>query len=276
MTAPAWTARTFGPIPETWPQRGHWTAEWMTIDEETWFTRITPHGDPALPAIVMLHGLVVSGTYFRPVSHYLDERYTIYIPDLPGYGRSPSRRTWTLASLTTRLAAWMDAHELQKAVIVGNSLGCQMGTLLAKTRPDLVAGLVLVAPTVDPEVRNGLHLMWRGALDVPREKQSLWTVWVPDLIRAGIRRALTALQQTMVDGRDQLARLDEVEQPALLIGGERDPIAPPRWVNDMARRMPNARAIILPGSPHAMNYSSPRDLARAIDTVIQGRVNDTP
>jgi pimeloyl-ACP methyl ester carboxylesterase len=234
----------------------------MTIEGETWFTRITPHGDPDLPPIVMLHGLVVSGTYFRPVAEYLDSQYTIYVPDLPGYGRSPSNRTWTLASLVTRLATWMDAHELRQAVIVGNSLGCQMATLLARTRADLVGGLV--------------HMMWRGALDVPRERQSLWTVWVPDLFRAGARRALTALHQTMVDGRDQHDRLGEVEQPALIIGGERDPIAPQRWVNEMACCMPNARALILPGSPHAMNYSSPRQLARAIDTVIQGRVHDMP
>lgn len=275
MTQPPWTARTFGSLPEAWPDRDRWTAEWMTIDEETWFTRIAPHGDPDLPPIVMLHGLVVSGAYFRPVADYLDTRYTLYVPDLPGYGHSRSTRTWTLASLVLRLAGWMDAHGLHRAVIVGNSLGCQLATLLAVARPDLVGGLVLVAPTVDPEVRNGVHLMLRGALDIPRERQSLWSVWLPDLFRAGARRALTILHQTMVDGSHQLDRLGEVQQPALLIGGERDPIVPPRWVNEMTRRMPNARAIILPGSPHAMNFSSPRDLARAIDTVIQGRAHNS-
>ena len=82
------------------------------------------------------------------------------------------------------------------------------------------------------------------------------------------------LRQTMHDGEEQLGRLGAVQQPTLVIGGERDPIAPPRWVTEMASRMPNARAIILPGSPHAMNYSSPIKLAIAVDMVIQNRMHD--
>jgi len=274
MMSPPWAARTFGKMPEVWLPAGAWMAEWMTLDDETWFTRFTESGDPAQPPIVMVHGLIVSGSYFRPVAAVLERQYTIYVPDLPGYGRSITPRSWSLPSLTARLAAWMDAHALHGAILMANSLGCQIATLLAVTRPDLVRGMVLVAPTLDPDVRNGIHLMLRAALDVPRERQSLWSVWIPDLLRAGPRRALMMLGQTLEDGRTQLTRLPDVRQPTLLIGGERDPIVPPEWVHEMANRMPQARAMILPGCPHAMNYSSPRVLARAIDTVIQNHLHN--
>lgn len=275
MAEPAWTTRTLGALPESWPLTHRWVGEWMTIDDETWFSRISPDGDPDVPPLVLVHGLVVSGSYFRPVARFLDANYRIYIPDLPGYGRSPSKRMWTVPSITQRLADWMDAHDLRDCVLVGNSLGCQIITLLATTRPDLVRGMVLVAPTLDPAVRNGIHLMLRGALDIPRERRTIWGVWIPDFLRAGPRRALMMLHQTMRDGDAQLDRLGDVHQPALVVGGGRDPISPPEWVQEMANRMLNARALILDGCPHALNYSSPRNLARAIDTVIQGNIDES-
>ena len=263
-----WSARQWGAMPERgWPAR-EWVAEWMTVGDDRWFARLAPEGEPGLPPIVMLHGLVVSGAYFRPVASYLDRRYRLAIPDLPGYGRSMAGRPLALERLTARLADWMDLHAFRPAVLVGNSLGCQVATLLAVRRPELVAGLVLVAPTMDPAIRGPIHIMWRGALDIPRERQSLWSIWLPDLARAGPRQALTLLGEGLADA--QLDRLPCVRQPALVVGGERDPIAPPAWVRDMASRMPAARPLVLPGSPHAMNYSSPRALARTIDTAVTG------
>lgn len=273
MSEPQWVSRIFGALPKSWPLIHGWTGEWMTIRGETWFARIAPRGNPGNPPIVLIHGLVVSGAYFRPLAALLEDRYPIYIPDLPGYGRSKSPRTWDVPSLAIHLADWMDKHGLGGSVLVGHSLGCQVVTMLAIMRPDLVRGMVLAAPTVDPEVRNGLHLMLRGALDIPREKQSLWSIWIPDLLRAGIRHSLSMLHLTMAD--KQLERLGDVKQPALVAAGEHDPIVPPRWVHEMAKRMPNACARILAGCPHAMTYSHPHALAGAIDAVIQEWIRET-
>jgi pimeloyl-ACP methyl ester carboxylesterase len=113
-------------------------------------------------------------------------------------------------------------------------------------------------------------MMVRGAMDIPRERQSLWRIWIPDLLRCGPRRGLATLVLSWRD--EQVARLPGIVAPALIVGGERDPIAPPRWIEEMAVCLPRSRALILPGSPHAMNYSRPRDLARAIDTAVSGYV----
>lgn len=274
MSNPGWSTRVLGAVTRLWPLSHRWTGEWMTIGGETWFARIAAHGDPANPPIVMIHGLIVSGTYFHPLAAHLDDRYTIYVPDLPGGGRAKSSRTWDVPSLAIHLANWMDAHDLSGSILVGHSLGCQIATMVAIIRPDLVRGMVLVAPTVDPEVRNELHLVLRGLLDFPRERQSIWTIWIPDFLRAGPRHSLSMLHLTMVD--NQLDRLGDVHPPALIVGGERDPIAPPRWVHEMAGRMPNARALILAESPHAMIYSMPRELAGVIDATVQEWIGAAP
>ena len=66
---------------------------------------------------------------------------------------------------------------------------------------------------------------------------------------------------------DQIARLGKLDVPVVVVGGGRDPIAPPGWVTAMASDIPGGRAVIVPGAPHAMNYTSPRRLARIIRAV---------
>lgn len=261
ITAHTWTAA----LPD-WRGEHRWYGEWATIDGERWFARIAPGTDPTLPPVVMVHGLIVSGAYFRPVAEIADPRYTIAIPDLPGVGRTDSTARWTVARWSHHLAGWMDAHGFRDAILVGNSLGCQIATQLAVTRPELVRSLVLIAPTLDPSIHGPFQVIGRGMRDIPRERPSIWTVWIPSFFRTGPIQSVRQLRSMFDD--DQLARLPDVDQPALVIGGERDPILSAAWIRDMAYRMPRGEAIIVPGAPHALNYSSPRQLHSAIERAV--------
>lgn len=260
---PPVTTWTWAPASPSWSDDPRWYTERMLLDGEEWFARIRPGTDPTLPPVVFVHGLIVSGSYFQPVANVMDPRYTVYIPDLPGVGRAHSDQYWSLPAFTTHLAGWMDVLGLQDAIVVGNSLGCQFATLLADTRPDLVRALVLIAPTMDPAITNFAQLLWRGIMDIPRERPSIWKVWIPDFFRTGPRRAIRMIAGMFRD--DQLARLGRIRQPALVLGGEHDPIISPRWVREMASRIPRGEAIVIPGAPHALNYSSPRDLVAAVE-----------
>lgn len=263
---PKWSWR-WSPVRGSGWSRRRWVEESLTHADATWFSRIASTGDHTLPPVILLHGLVVSGSYFRPVAAHLDSHLRLYVPDLPGFGRSVSHTgVWTMKQLADGLAGWLDVHAIRDAVLVSNSLGCQILTLLAAARPELVRALILVAPTMDPEARSVVGQMYRGLIDIPRESVSLWTVWVPDLIRAGARRALLTLHGGIHD--PQPGRLQEINAPVVVVGGERDPIVPPEWVRAMAQALPRGRAIIIPGAPHAMNYSNPRQLARIIRIVV--------
>lgn len=221
-----------------------------------------------LPPVVLVHGVGVSGSYFRPVADHLDDHLRLYVPDLPGFGRSISHTgIWTMRQLADGLAGWLDVHALRDAVLVSNSLGGQILTLLAERRPDLVRALILVAPTVDPDARSVIGQIYRGVLDIPRESGSIWKVWVPDFFRAGVRRALQTLRYGIQD--PQMDRLGDIVAPVVIVGGERDPIAPPTWVIAMAKLLPRGRYVIIPGAPHAMNYTNPRQLARIIRVAVE-------
>ncbi len=247
--------------------RQRWTEEYLVRPDAVWYSRIAASGDRSLPPVVLVHGLVVSGSYFRPVAANLDSHLRLYIPDLPGFGRSVSRSgIWSIRQLADGLAWWLDMHSLRDAVLVSNSLGCQIVTMLAERRPELVRSLILVGPTMDPDAQSLIGQMYRGLIDIPRETLSLWKVWVPDLIRAGARRAIVTLQAGIDD--PQQDRLARVAASVVVVGGERDPIAPPEWISALVKALPHGRAITIPGAPHAMNYSNPRQLARIIRVVV--------
>ena len=257
--------RTITRVPgHDWPPP-RWHAEHTVVDGLRWFARISPDqaGGPSSPPVVLLHGLVVSGAYFHPVATRLAETLSVYVPDVPGFGHSANpTHIWDVSATADGLARWMDARALRGTVLVSNSLGCQIATLLACRRPDLVARLILIGPTMDPAAHSILGQLWRGLRDIPHESPALWSIWIPDALRAGPWRALRTLHLGLRD--DMVARLPDVTQPTLVVGGENDPIAPPPWVATIAEFLPNGRAIIIPHAPHAINYSAPGDLARII------------
>ena len=240
-----------------------WTYESLDTDDAVWFARLPKTDFADRPAVVLVHGVVVSGTYFQPVARYLERDLDVFIPDLPGTGRSITRDgLWDIAKLADGLGRWMDHQEIQGAVLVSHSFGCQVITMLAANRPELAHSLILVAPTMDPAAKSVARIMARGLRDIPRERPGLWKVWITDAFRTGPLRGLRTLRMAMRD--PQLERLAEIDTLAIVIGGENDPIVPAAWVETMANAFPNGRAVILPGAPHAMNYSRPRDIARII------------
>lgn len=103
------------------------------------------------PAVMLLHG---GGPGAAGLSNYsrnveaLAKRYTVYIPDLPGYGQSTKGLNMAdpFGDIADGLAAFMDAIDLPKAHLVGNSLGGAAALRLALDHPDRADRLVLMGP----------------------------------------------------------------------------------------------------------------------------------
>lgn len=261
MTAPPRTIAWYPLTESRWPSR-HWIGCDTWIRDTRIFARISHAGCTIERPILMLHGLVVSGSYFQPVARYLEHRFRIFIPDLSGFGRSSTDRVYSLEQTVDLLDQWMAIHELDETVVVANSLGCQIATLLAVRYPHRVSRLVMVAPTMDPETNGPIGLVLRGVKDIPRERVGIWRIWIPDFLAFGPIRALKSLFQALSD--PQLQRLPHVVQPMLGIAGEHDPICPVPWVHRYVDLAHNGETVVIPAGSHAMNYSSPEALARII------------
>jgi pimeloyl-ACP methyl ester carboxylesterase len=153
-----------------------------------------------LPAVVLVHGLIVSSRYMLPTLRRLARRYRVYAPDLPGFGASENPPgVLDVPGLSDALGAWMDVMGLRGSTLVANSVGCQVVADLAVRRPELVGRAVLQAPTMDPHGRSVLRQAARLLLDVPREPPSLLYVELRDLLAAGARRGWSTLRHALDD-----------------------------------------------------------------------------
>jgi len=209
-------------------------------------------GDP----VVLVHGFGVSGTYMLPLARSLEDRFSVFVPDLPGYGRSESPSApLGVGALAEALVGCLDALELERPVLVANSLGCQVVTELAVRRPDRAGPLVLIGPTIDPDRRGARRQLLAGVSDLAREPLSLVAVAAHDDAVMGLRALLATARSALADRIED--RLALIEQPVLVVRGERDPFVSEAWAERVARLLPDARLAVVPGAPHAVHYARP-------------------
>ncbi|CQD08432.1 lipV [Mycobacterium lentiflavum] len=97
--------------------------------------------------MLALHGLTGHGQRWQQLGDQLPE-ITIAAPDLIGHGRSSWAAPWTIDANVAALAALLDQAAQAPVLVVGHSFGGGLAMNLAATRPDLVAGLLLLDPAV--------------------------------------------------------------------------------------------------------------------------------
>ena len=105
--------------------------------------------------VVLVHGLSGSTRWWSRNISEIAERYRVYLVDLPGFGTMRRlRRRFILAEAADWLSEWMDAAGLERAHLVGHSMGGYICLHLAASRPEAVRRLVLVAPAGVPTGRS--------------------------------------------------------------------------------------------------------------------------
>ena len=235
--------------------------------ESRWFevfglgvhVRVGGEGAP----VVLVHGYGVSGTYMLPLAQSLAPSFSVFAPDLPGYGRSqPPRSPLGIPDLAAALAGWLDAAGLRCPAFVANSMGCQIVTELAVHLPERVGPMVLVGPTVDPQRRAARHQLLAGLRDAAREPRSLLSLAARDDAVFGVGALLTTARSALADRIEQ--RLPLIEQPTVVVRGEEDGFVGTEWAERATALLPRGRLVVVPSEPHAVHYTRPDLVARIV------------
>ncbi|MFC6487193.1 acetoin dehydrogenase dihydrolipoyllysine-residue acetyltransferase subunit [Nitratireductor sp. GCM10026969] len=194
--------------------------------------------------VVLLHGFASDAASWAPLEAHLHHRPVIRF-DLPNHGKSPKRRIADFAALVSELRHAFDALGLDKAHLVGHSLGGAVALALADTRPRSVASLTLIAPGgLGPEINDAALSgicrasrpeslgPWLKTL-VAREEQ-ITDAYVRAAMAARKDAELRAAQAAMCDvlfpdgvqAFDLKAALKRVEIPTRILWGRQDQIIP--------------------------------------------------
>jgi 2-hydroxy-6-oxo-octa-2,4-dienoate hydrolase len=236
--------------------------------------------------LLLIHGFPSNATAFAGLMPLLEDRFAISAVDMVGFGLSTRRirRPLDGDSYADRLAALLDALELERPHVIGLSWGGSVAQRLAVRHPERVDRLVLLASVSAGRVLSlsdanlvGLALAIRfpilGRAAVRRFL--IRTASEPDLSTEVLVRGyleplrlpgtLAALRRFV---RDTAATppidLGRIRAPTLVVVPLADRVVPPAVGTEIADTIPGARYEPLPGIGHALQFEARRRVAELI------------
>ncbi len=254
--------------------------------------------------LLLLHGVGESSAYWREVLPRLASRYTVYAPDLPGYGASdplPSDEAPAPERLAEAMAAFLDTvngAEAPPAVVVGHSLGGSIALELALGYPDRVHRLVLedsagLGHYVNPALRaltvpgygdvatragrtsiGAVHRAWARIPLMFAQPHLAPPHWVAEQRRlAGLphhlHTSLAALRTQAGPFGQRRVLLDALPQlriPTLIIWGAQDAVVPVSQARHAASRLRHGQLAVVPGCGHVPHLERPEHFLDALQS----------
>jgi pimeloyl-ACP methyl ester carboxylesterase len=243
--------------------------------------------DVGLPAVVMIHGAEHDHSAWILQSRYLAHHgFAVLALDLPGHGRSTGAALESVEALAGWLLEVLEHLQIHGATLVGHSMGSLVALEAASRSAKHVARIVLIATAYPMKVSDVL-------LDAARDNEpraidmiNIWShstgfggfshkpsnpgpgfclVWgnkrLMERQRAGVLRTDFAACNAYANGEQAAAR---VQQPALVVLGERDAMTAMRSGRALAARLAQARLLVIAGSGHAVMGEAPDALLDAL------------
>jgi pimeloyl-ACP methyl ester carboxylesterase len=224
--------------------------------------------------MVLIHGLAGSTRWWDASLPGLARSFQVYAVDLPGFGDNRRTEPFTLERAAEQLAAWMDAVEIERASIVGHSMGGYVAADFAARFPERVNRLVLVDAVVRP-YEHPLREPVRGVLDTARTLPvRYWRILLGDALRAGPATLHNATRAVLA--ADLRPRLGQINAPTLVIWGERDNLVPLEYGKLLAESLPNARLEVIEGAGHNPMWDRPDELNRLVAGFLDSEGDESP
>ena len=208
--------------------------------------------------IVLLHAFPVDGRMWAVQRRDLSRTHRVIAPDFAGFGGSATvslRRS--LDEHADDVARLLDALAIDRATIVGLSMGGYITFAFARRHPKRVARLVLADTKATPDTPEGRAARDQNIALVEKEG-------VREIGRSQRPDAVTAALAAMRDRPDSTPLLPQFDVPTAVIVGEDDSITPPSDAHAMADALPRAKLIVLPQAGHLANLEAPTEFTTAM------------
>jgi pimeloyl-ACP methyl ester carboxylesterase len=222
----------------------------------------TPRETPPPWKIVVITGAPSWAEYWAETLAELPQDREMIVVDRPGYGISEPLHPVTDIRVQARaLAPVLNARPGQKVLLVGQSYGAAIASLMADENPGKVAGLVLLSGFFG---EPGPTAKW--LIDMGMKAQKM----IPRDLRHAVIEA-SGQKQQLVHAKRALARLNV---PIHMIHGDKDDFAPIEVAERMAREAITRRPIRFvraDGATHFLNDGPAQELIAAIEACMPVR-----
>lgn len=236
--------------------------------------------------LVLLHGIFAEKDHWVDFARPLTGSWRVVAPDIPGFGESGRKdgEAYDYLAQVDRLTALLDALQVQRVHLAGNSMGGTLAVLLALRHPDRVASVALVgsphgirtpqASAMDALIdAGGAPLVARAPEDFRRMADLVFArqPWLPHpILQRAQDAALRHPDSDLRIWREQLKdrhllheRIAALAAPTLVLWGAADRVFHPSGADVLRARLPHAQVHLLPGIGHLPMMEAPADAAAA-------------
>jgi 3-oxoadipate enol-lactonase len=234
--------------------------------------------------LVLIHGFPLDHTTWDGMISHLEGQADVILPDLRGLGQSELAQSgapqgaYTVADMAADIAGLLDALEIQKAVIVGHSMGGYVALAFARAYPQRLAGLGLVSTQAladNAERKAGRYataeqVAAQGVAVVAEAmapKLSVNPNLVPTIRELILRQPAAGVigaLKAMAERPDSTELLSTIKVPVAIVVGQDDALIPPARSHEMKALIPHAVLIELPGVGHSPMLEAPIETAQAL------------
>jgi len=235
------------------------------------------------PAVVLLHGLGGDSSHWAPAIGALSQKFRVIVPDQIGFGRSDKPfLNYRVGTLVDFLDGLFRELKLERASLVGSSLGGWTAAAFALAHPEKVARLALVgsagfalAPDFDPRALNKLN---PSTLEGARALLSSVFYNRETFASAAAAEQLLARHATVGDGYtiqrfvESIARREDVldnrlsalKAPTLIIWGREDALTPLALAERFKREIAGAELVVIDKCGHVPQLEKPAESNAAL------------
>ncbi len=248
------------------------------------------------PPLVLLHGVGDSAFDWSWVIPTLGTKHRVIAPDFPGSGDSAKpKREYSLEFLTQFLGDFLNTLQIQRAVLLGNSLGGLIALRFALSNPQQVAAMVLVSTMGFSQLANlvlsNLTLPIFGEFAIAWSKtplgakQRAWSraallfahpskvpaAWLAEqerlaLLPGFLEANLSILRYLLGQRQEVLESLPQLQMPTLVVWGVNDLVLPNYQADqDAINRLQQAHLALIPDCGHLPQVERPELFTNAVN-----------
>ncbi len=242
--------------------------------------------------LVLLHGIGSNARSFAPLMAVLPPSVDVIAWNAPGYGGSqplaeafPSPRDYAAA-----LVGLLDALDLDRAVLVGHSLGSLLAGSFAVHYPARIAALALLSPAVGYQLAAGepltpalqarideIESLGASRFAAQRAAKLVHAPETKPAIVAAIREAMAAVNVPgyvqavrALGAGDLLTECSAITAPALVAVGAEDAVTPPASARAVFSALARAVAFReIRGAGHALAQENPAAVAQLLSELME-------
>ena len=241
--------------------------------------------------VVLLHSYLANAFMWTPQVQALEAHYRVIVPDLWGHGSSGAlpRGTEDLLALTRHLQQLLDHLEVERCVLVGQSVGGMLGAELALLSPARVAGVVLMGTYLGPEpakqrayfldlldrietdggfspalLDEVVALFFRGSASSTASLMASFRKQLATRPAQVLRESIVPIGRMIFQRADRRSLLHGLDAASTLVMcGAHDAVRPPSEAQEMAKCI-GCRYVEVPDASHTSNLEQPAFVTREL------------